>query len=125
MRMDPRFIAAFALCLACAHPANDPAAAATPVWVRSHNAKPVDVWVLCGENDATWLGRVDVQGSDAYAISAAKRRCAVGLNFFLVVRKPARGYWVGPLRPQFGSRIQLVIEKYAGLSFAQVFDEGR
>lgn len=42
--------------------------------------------------------------------------CAEGLNFFLVTRRPQRGYWVGPLRPRGGVPVTLVIEKYAGLS---------
>ena len=93
----------------------------TPVLVRSHNGSPVDVYLLCGDHDATLLGSIPEQGSDAYEISAAQRHCMEGLNFFLVV-KNGRGYWVGPLSPTSGSSIQLVIEKYAGLSSARMFD---
>ena len=88
----------------------------TPVVVRSHNAGDVDVYLLCGDHDARWLGRIAPDGSEAYAIAPAQRRCAEGLNFFLVTRRPQRGYWVGPLRPRGGVSVTLVIEKYAGLS---------
>jgi hypothetical protein len=42
----------------------------------------------------------------------------MGLNFFLVVRRQGRGYWAGPVWPQAGTHIEVVIEKYAGLSMA-------
>jgi hypothetical protein len=50
-------------------------------------------------------------------------RCPRGLNFFLVPRDFNHGYWVGPMYPQAGSRIDLVIEKYAGLSSANLSRE--
>jgi hypothetical protein len=108
------------LLLACALHGNGPRISTTPVWVRSHNGSPVDVYLLCGDHDATWLGRIPERGADAFEISPAQRRCLEGLNFFLVVQKAFRGYWVGPFAPTSGSSIQLVIEKYAGLSTAQV-----
>jgi hypothetical protein len=46
-----------------------------------------------------------------------------GLNFFLVDRAYNRGYWVGPMHPQAGFRIDLLIEKYAGLSSANLSRE--
>jgi hypothetical protein len=92
----------------------------TPVGVRSLNASDVDVYLLCGDHEARWLGLVVQHGAAAYAISAKERRCAVGLNFFLVVRKAGRGYWVGPIRPQATTYVELVIEKYAGLSIASL-----
>ena len=51
-----------------------------------------------------------------FSTSPVQQRCAEGLNFFLVTRRPQRGYWVGPLRPRGGVPVTLVIEKYAGLS---------
>lgn len=93
----------------------------TSVWVRSHNTRPVDVYVLCGSRDARWLGTVGVRSTDAFEIPAEQSRCVEGLNFFLVVQTFGRGYWVGPFRPQRSQAVQLVIEKYAGLSSAQLF----
>jgi hypothetical protein len=92
----------------------------TPVWVRSHNTQPVDVYLLCGSRDARWLGTVGERGADAFEIPAGQPRCVEGLNFFLVVQNFGWGYWVGPFRPQRSQAVQLVIEKYAGLSSAQL-----
>lgn len=92
----------------------------TPVWVRSHNKSPVDVYLLCGSNNARWLGSVSEKGSEDFEIPARQLRCAVGLNFFLVVQNANRGYWVGPFSANQGDMVTLVIEKYAGLSSAQV-----
>jgi hypothetical protein len=45
----------------------------------------------------------------------------MGLNFFLVVQTQRLGYWVGPIRGvQASSYVELVIEKYAGLSSANL-----
>ncbi|HEY7611590.1 MAG TPA: hypothetical protein VH764_01245 [Gemmatimonadales bacterium] len=90
----------------------------TPVWIRSHNRSAVDVYLLCGTADAQWLGAIPHHSSDAFEISARQRECAPGLQFFLVVRDVEKGYWVGPLRPQHGDAVHLVIEKYAALSNA-------
>jgi hypothetical protein len=98
---------------------------ATPVWVRSHNQSPVDVYLLCGSRDAKWLGAVGEQQSDALEIPAGQPYCVEGLNFFLVVRDLGRGYWVGPIRPERSDAVQLVIEKYAGLSSAQLVSDMR
>ena len=95
-------------------------AGGTPLVVRSHNARDVDVYVLCGDHDARWLGRIPPRGGAAFAISPAQRPCAEGLNFFLVARR--RGYWVGPFRPPTADGVTLVIEKYAGLSSVSVDD---
>jgi hypothetical protein len=95
----------------------------TPVWVRSHNRSPVDVYLMCGDRDARWLGTVGVTGSDAFEIPAGQSPCVQGLNFFLVVQNFGRGYWVGPFRPLPSQAINLVIEKYAGLSTAQVLEQ--
>jgi hypothetical protein len=103
-----------ALAPACLPPAP------TPVWVRSHNQNVVDVYLLCGRSDAHWLASVPENGSDAFEIPAGQARCAPGLNFFLVVQDQRQGYWVGPLRPQRGELVELVIEKYAGLSSARI-----
>lgn len=92
----------------------------TTVGVVSHHRSDVDVYMLCGERDAILLGMAPSGGYQAFEISSERLRCAVGLNFFLVVRDRNRGYWVGPLRPSIGSFIRLVVEKYAGLSNARV-----
>ena len=92
----------------------------TPVWIRSYNRSAVDVYLLCGTADARLLGAISDHGSDAFEIPARQRECAPGLQFFLVLREAEKGYWVGPLRPQQGDAIHLVIEKYAALSSAYV-----
>ena len=111
--------AACALSLACALTRVEPRGP-TPVWVRSHNRSPVDVYLTCGSHDARWLGAVGERGSDAFEIPTAQRFCAEGFNFFVVVRNLGRGYWVGPLRLQGSQVVQLVIEKYAGLSSVEL-----
>jgi len=93
------------------------------VWARSHNRSTVDVYLLCGDRDAQWLGVVRPKEAAALDLSYAQTRCARGLNFFLVARDFNRGYWVGPMYPRAGSRIELVIEKYAGLSSANLSRE--
>jgi hypothetical protein len=80
------------------------------------------VYLLCGEQDAVWLGVLEAKGSRAFEIPESRARCVSGLNFFLVSRKQNRGYWVGPVYPRPGSSIDLVIERYAGLSTAAAFD---
>jgi len=92
----------------------------TEVTVRSHNQSDVDVYLLCGERDAAWLGLVPRQSGARLAIPAARRHCVSGLNFFLVVRSQGRGYWVGPFHPQYAGGVELVIEKYAGISTVAV-----
>ena len=89
-----------------------------PVTVRSHNQSEVDVYLLCGDRDAEWLGVVAQQEVQLFEVPAKRSHCALGLNFFLVVRQQNRGYWVGPLRPVRGESITVVVEKYAGLSTA-------
>ena len=91
-----------------------------PISGHSHNRSDVDVYLLCGDRDARWLGVVSKKGTAAFEIPAERARCVSGLNFFLVARDRNRGYWVGPVRPQAGGQIDLVIEKYAGLSTARV-----
>ena len=109
-----------ALSLGCA--ASGPgsgSAAPTPVWVRSHNRSAVDVSQLCGARDAVWLGEVSSRGAAAFEIPAGQPACVRGHSFFLVVRNTGRGDWAGPVRPQNGSPVELVIERYAGLSTAR------
>lgn len=89
-----------------------------PISVRSHNRSDVDVYLLCGDRNAAWLGVVGPKETEVYEIAAARARCISGLNFFLVSRSRNRGYWVGPVRPAPGAAIALTIEKYAGLSAA-------
>jgi hypothetical protein len=88
----------------------------TPVGVVSHHRSDVDVYLLCGDHDALSLGVVPAGGFQAFEIPAPRRRCVLGLNFFLVVRSSNRGYWVGPLYPGVDSYVRLVVERYAGLS---------
>jgi hypothetical protein len=104
----------------CALEAGGTSSQPTPVWIRSHNRSAVDVYLLCGSRDAHWLGEVSARGADAFEVPGPQRNCARGLNFFLVVRSLGRGYWVGPLRPRQGEVVDVVIEKYAGLSSARL-----
>jgi hypothetical protein len=108
------------LLLACAGATGHKLPKATPVLVRSHNESAVDVYLLCGDHDATRLGLVTGKGTGEYQISPRRRRCAVGLNFFLVPAKRSRGYWVGPFLPREDEQVILIIERYAGLSVANV-----
>ncbi len=108
--------------LGCAVAPGNREAATAPIQVltRSHNRSDVDVYLLCGDRDAEWLGVVPDKGATTFEIPAERSRCAQGLNFFLVVQRSGWGYWVGPLRPRPGGYIDLVIEKYAGLSAGRV-----
>ena len=108
------------LTLACAVPRGGAKPVSIPISVNSHNRSSVDVYLLCGDNDAEWLGAVDGKESGLFEIPTSRARCVSGLNFFLVHRDLNRGYWVGPLRLQTGSSVRLTIEKYAALSVAQV-----
>jgi hypothetical protein len=115
--------AAVALLLpACAAVPRDTEAlpALVSVFGRSHNRSDVDVYLLCGSRDARWLGVISRKGAEGFEIPAAATRCLHGLNFFLVVREQGRGYWVGPVRPRPGQRIELDVSKYAGLSTVRV-----
>lgn len=111
---------AAALVMGCAAAGGAGTAGPTPVWVRSHNGSAVDVYLLCGSRDAVWLGEVPARSAAGFEMPAGRADCIRGHNFFLVVRKSGRGYWAGPIRPQNGSLVELVIEKYAGLSSARV-----
>ena len=115
------FLAA-AMLLGCALPMTMQTSQVS-VWVRSHNRSTVDVYLLCGDQDARWLGVLRPNEAAALDFPSTQARCVQGLNFFLVDRDHNRGYWVGPMRPQAGSRIELVIEKYAGLSSAKLSRE--
>lgn len=117
--MRPIILAA-GLILACAIPPAAVESASIPISVRSHNRSSVDVYLLCGDRDAQWLGVVDGKGGELFEIPLARTACASGLNFFLVHRERHRGYWVGPFRPRAGASIHLTIEKYAALSAARV-----
>jgi hypothetical protein len=114
------------LLAACVLVARSDPTAATPVGVHSHNASDVDVYLMCGDRNPLWLGTVPKQGAAEYAISRERRLCAVGLNFFLVVQTQGHGYWVGPIRGvRASSYVELVIEKYAGLSSANLQEAAR
>jgi hypothetical protein len=89
-----------------------------PISVRSHNRSEVDVYLLCGNRGAEWIGVVGQKETQVFEIAAERARCVSGLNFFLVSRSRNRGYWVGPVRPAPGAAISVTIEKYAGLSTA-------
>jgi hypothetical protein len=116
---------AVAVSLACAPRQNAftsgrGAQVSTPVGVVSHHRRDVDVYLLCGDHDALSLGVIPAGGFQVFEIPAPRRRCAQGLNFFLVVRSLNKGYWVGPLYPSVDSYVRLVVEKYAGLSTASL-----
>ena len=105
--------------LACATASRHSPGTPTTVDVLSYNRQEVDVYSVCGDRDATWLGVVGRLGAATLHMPAEKAHCLRGVRFFLVVRDAGRGYWVGPLRATSGARIELVIEKYAGLSTAR------
>jgi hypothetical protein len=96
---------------------------APKVWARSHNASEVDIYMLCGNQRARWVGVVPAKGAAAFDVAGDDTFCPWGVNFFLVVRDQGRGYWAGPIRPGTGDAIELVIEKYAGLSMARLMSD--
>jgi hypothetical protein len=108
------------LALGCALPPHVGELSSIPISVRSHNKSNVDVYLLCGDREAQWLGIVEGKETTVFEIPASRARCVHGLNFFLVQGDRNRGYWVGPFQMRTGSSINLVIEKYAALSAAQV-----
>ncbi|HEY7504032.1 MAG TPA: hypothetical protein VH700_08020 [Gemmatimonadales bacterium] len=122
--MRRSFAWAVPLLTACAVFRGGGAPVDTEVWVRSHNASDVDVYLLCGDRDARWLGTVPPKSGASFVIPTAQRMCASGVNFFLVVQSQGRGYWVGPIRGQQTDGMVLVIEKYAGLSSLNVRSGG-
>jgi hypothetical protein len=117
--MNPVLAVAALLSTGCALASTNPDSP-IQVFSRSHNRSNVDVYLMCGDRDARWLGVVSQQGAEGFEIPAQKAQCAHGLNFFLVVRDRGRGYRVGPVRPRAGANVTLVIEKYAGLSYASL-----
>jgi hypothetical protein len=108
--------------LGCALTQNGAQQMPTAIWARSHNISSVDVYLLCGDRNAEWLGVVGAKQREAFEIRAGYPYCVQGLNFFLVVRRTGRGYSVGPFRQQRGAQVELVIEKYAGLSSGRLVD---
>ena len=120
--MAPLSFVTAAMLLGCAVPMTMQTSQVS-VWARSHNRSTVDVYLLCGDRNARWLGVLGPGEAAALQFPNAQARCAQGLNFFLVPRDFNRGYWVGPVHLQAGSRIELVIEKYAGLSSANLTRE--
>ena len=106
--------------LACAVPRGAAEPLSIPFSVSTHNRGSVDVYFLCGDRDAQWLGVVQGKGGGLFEVPSSRARCLRGLIFFLVHKGLNRGYWVGPLRARTGSSIHLTIEKYAGLSIARV-----
>jgi hypothetical protein len=89
------------------------------VWARSLNSSQVEIYMQCGFKAAKWVGEVPAKGATAFDLSDEEASCLPGLNFFLVVRDQGRGYWVGPIRPARAAAVEVVIEKYAGLSTAR------
>jgi hypothetical protein len=118
--VKPLAVLATALSFGCALAPGTTQPSPMSIWVRSHNRSAVDVYLLCGARNARWLGVVSGKGTEAFEILAGEPYCISGLNFFLVVQRSGRGYWVGPFRPAGRAHVDLVIEKYAGLSQAQV-----
>jgi hypothetical protein len=106
--------------LACAIPRSSAESLSIPVSVSSHNRSSVDVYLLCGDRDAQWLGVVPGKEAGLFEVPRSRARCVRGLSFFLVHRDLNRGYWVGPLGLEAASSVHLTIEKYAGLSNARV-----
>ena len=90
-----------------------------PVAVHNNNRSDVDVYLLCGDVDALWLGVVETQVDLQFRVPSKRTRCAHGVNFFVISRDQEKGYWVGPVRPRPGAGIDLTIEKYAALSSAE------
>jgi hypothetical protein len=107
------------LSMACAIPRGQEPIS-IPISVSSNNKSTVEVYLLCGDREAQWLGVVPAKEKAVFEIPTSRARCVHGLNFFLVHRNMNRGYWVGPIHPRTGSSVHLTIEKYAGLSVARV-----
>jgi hypothetical protein len=108
------------LSLACAIPRGAEQSLSIPISVSSNNKSSVDVYLLCGDRDAEWLGVIPSKEIGLFEVPTSRARCVQGLNFFLVPRDFNRGYWVGPFKPHTGSSVHLTIERYAGLSAARV-----
>ncbi|HKG32944.1 MAG TPA: hypothetical protein VKB22_04365 [Gemmatimonadales bacterium] len=114
-----RLLAPAMMLSGCASLQPGTAVSTIPISVRSHNRSEVDVYLLCGDRDAAWLGVVGQKETQVFEIAAERARCVSGLNFFLLSRSHNRGYWIGPVHPAAsGGAIALTIEKYAGLSTA-------
>jgi hypothetical protein len=118
MRMPLALAATLTLGCAISRGAAEPRS--IPISVSSHNRSSVDVYLLCGDREAQWLGVVPAKETGQFEVPISRAGCVSGLNFFLVHRDNNRGYWVGPLRLRTGSSVRLTIEKYAGLSDAHV-----
>ena len=76
--MRPLLVLSHLLLSACAPLLAPAPTRETPVIARSHNASDVDVYLLCGNHNSRRLGLVAPNGTEAYAISAAERRCVGG-----------------------------------------------
>src|SRR6185437_1737768 len=96
---------AAAAALACAIPRSPSEPPSIPVSVSSHNRSSVEVYLLCGDRDAQWLGTVPGKETGLFEIPSSRARCVRWLNFFLVHRDLNRGYWVGPLKLQAASTV--------------------
>src|SRR5215207_7749967 len=80
-----------------------------PISVRSHNRSEVDVYLLCGDRDAEWLGVVAQRETKVFEIAAERARCISARNCFLVSRSRNRGHGVGTAHPAPGAAIALTI----------------
>ena len=123
--MQKTLTLATALTLACALPRGPGQPVSIPISVSSNNRSSVDVYMLCGDRNAQWLGLVGAKEMGLFEVPTSRARCVQGVNFFLVPRDFNRGYWVGPLQLRSYSSIHLTIEKYAGLSIARVDNDPR
>jgi hypothetical protein len=118
--MNKPVLVAGLLSLACALPRGAGELSTIPISVRSNNRSSVDVYLLCGDREAQWLGVVQAKETGFFEVPEQRARCVHGINFFLIPRDFNRGYWVGPFRLRSGSSLSLTIEKYAGLSAGRV-----
>ncbi len=123
--MNKSLLLAAALTLSCALPRGPGQPLSIPITVSSNNRSTVDVYMLCGDRDAQWLGVISAKEMASFEVPASRARCVQGVNFFLVPRDFNRGYWVGPLQLRSYSSVHLTIEKYAGLSIARVDNDPR
>lgn len=78
----------------------------TPISVNSHNRSSVDVYLLCGDRDAQWLGVVPARESGMFEARPRARAAS----------KDSTSSW---------STVRLTVEPYAGLSYARVENRPR
>jgi hypothetical protein len=64
------------LLLSCAIVRKSDPSLDTQVWARSHNGSEVDVYLLCGDQDAKLLDSVPERGTATFSIAPSDRTCA-------------------------------------------------